>query len=850
MTTPDRAPPQPGQDPRARLHNLPSPARLHNLPAPHTHLIGREQDTASVRDLVLQVPGRLVTLTGTGGCGKTQLALQVAAGLVDSFPDGVWWFELAPLQEPHLVPLAVAAVFDRREIAGGAVTDSLVAYLKSRQTLLMLDNCEHLIDACANLAERLLAGCPGVRLLATSRERLRITGETSWRVPSLAGPDPQVSGSAADLLGYPAVQLFVEHAQAVRSDFVLGPAAASSMAAICARLEGLPLALELAAARVSTLGLVQILERLDDAFRLLVGGSRSAPTRQQTLRATLDWSHGLLSEAEQALFRRCAVFAGGWSLEGAEAVCPASTVSTEDVLELLTHLVDKSLVVVTDERDGRSRYRLLEPIRQYAREQLVASGELDATTERHASFFLAFAEAHERDASVGGARRTAAADALVAEYPNLQVALRRALDTRNADLGLRLAWTLQFVWKFRLPVAEGRPWLEEVLALPGAEAPTPARAVSLLTAAWLAWERVDYSAAEHYYAEAVPLARRLGDPWIWFVAVADQGAQAHQRGNYDAARAFWREALAITRASGDTASEALMLVNLARLNVWVGNYGIGRAECEACLTLARQLGDVWILHGALHASALACLAEGDLERARALADECLRLPATPIVRMGVLLVLVEVAIDTDAHALARQYLSEALALLVNSGDPLGTAQVLDASAHLVSKLGKSELALRLAGAANAAGDTPGVGASRSWETLPHLPLFRDLRDRWLTPLRKSVSAADDARWWSEGRGLSLDEALALAEVELREKPAPTTVPVTSTATRSLTSRQLEVAVLVAQGLTNRQIAERLVVTEAAAAKHVEHILDKLGVGTRAQIAAWAAARGLVTTCSD
>ena len=232
---------------------------------------------------------------------------------------------------------------------GEALIDTLVAYLKTREVLLVLDNCEHLIDACADLAERLLVGCPRVRLLATSRERLRIGAETTWRVPSLPGPDPRATLAPADLLAYPAVQLFVERAQAVQPDFALSPAAASSMAGICARLEGLPLALELAAARVSALSLAQILERLDDSFRLLVGGSRTAPTRQQTLRATLDWSHGLLSVAEQAVFRRLAVFAGGWSLEAAEAVCADPAVPPADVLELLSHLVDKSLVVV----DGR-----------------------------------------------------------------------------------------------------------------------------------------------------------------------------------------------------------------------------------------------------------------------------------------------------------------------------------------------------------------------------------------------------------------------------------------------------------------------------------------------------------------
>jgi predicted ATPase len=459
-------------------------AKRHNLPASSTRLIGREHDSATVRNLVLQVPGRLVTLTGTGGCGKTQLGLLVAADLVDAFVDGVWLVELAPLQDPHQVPSAVASVLSRRERTGEALIDTLVAYLKARDCLLVLDNCEHLIDACADLAERLIVGCPRVRLLATSRERLRISAETTWRVPSLPSPDPRATLAPAELLSYPAVRLFVERAQAVQPDFAVSPAEGSRIAAICGRLEGLPLALELAAARVASLSLVQILERLGDSFRLLVGGSRTAATRQQTLRATLDWSHALLPNSEQAVFRRLAVFAGSWSLEAAEAVC-ADPEESGDVLELLSHLVDKSLVVVAaDERDGRSRYRLLEPIRQYAREQLVASGELEAIFRRHAAFFLAFAESHEQDVNVGGARRNAAANALQTEYPNLQVALRWALDQKDADLGLRLARTLQYVWKFRLPLSEGRPWVKGVLGLPGAEKPSPARAVSLLTAAW------------------------------------------------------------------------------------------------------------------------------------------------------------------------------------------------------------------------------------------------------------------------------------------------------------------------------------------------------------------------------
>jgi predicted ATPase len=420
----------------------------HNLPAPHSQLVGREEDSVAVGELVQHAPGRLVTLTGTGGCGKTQLAILVAMGLIDSFRDGVWLVELASVQTPLLLPYAVATILGCRDRAGEAMIDTISTYLKGRELLLVLDNCEHLIDACASLAERVLSGCPQVRLLATSRERLRIGSETTWRVPSLASPDRRTSTSmtSVELLGFPSVRLFVERARAIDSGFALGPGNASTVVDICARLEGLPLALELAAAHVSALALPQILERLDDSFRLLVGGSRTAHTRQQTMRATFDWSYALLSAAEQAVFQRLAVFAGGWRLEAAEAVCANGAVAPADVLELLTHLVDKSLVVAeVDDSDSRSRYRILEPIRQYARERLVASGELDTVRHRHVTFFLAFAEALERDASVGGARRHTAADALVAEYGNLLVALRWALDAQDADFALRLAWTLQYV---------------------------------------------------------------------------------------------------------------------------------------------------------------------------------------------------------------------------------------------------------------------------------------------------------------------------------------------------------------------------------------------------------------------
>jgi len=647
-------------------------------------------------------------------------------------------------------------------------------------------------------------------------------------------------GPPAGELEYTAVQLFVERAQAVQPGFVLGPENAMLVAALCARLEGLPLALELAAARLPALSLPEILERLDHSVRLLVGGSRTAPTRQQTLRATLDWSHDLLSPAEQLVVHRVAVFAGGWTLEAAEAVCTDAAIAGRDVLELLARLVDKSLVVA-GERDGRSRYRLLEPIRQYAWEQLASSGELDVVRQRHATFFLAFAEALDRDERGGRARRGAVVDALKGEYPNLQVALQWAVDAGEAEFGLRLARTLQFVWKFRLlPADEGRLWIEGLLRLPGADAPTPARAVALLTEAWLSW-RLDSNAAEALYAEALALARRLGDPWVLFRALSDRGLVAMHSGDYRTARACWEEGLPRTQASGDRAAEAVLLSNLGRVAILDGDYARGRARCEEVLRLGRELGDDWTIGLAKESLRMAAQSLGELPLARALATECLSLfHGAPFPTGNALRALAQIDIAEGRYTDARQHLGRALVMGHDSTLPTIGAGVVDTLAGLAAHLGQPEVALRLSAAAEAAWAAVGE---------EDFPFNRELRDRWLTPLRQTLSAEDTGRWWAEGRSLTLSNAIALAEMALPlptsgSVPSPTGDPV-----GPLTPRQQEVAVLVGQGLTNRQIAERLVITERAVAAHVEHILDKLGVGSRAQIAVWASERGLLMTRS-
>jgi len=400
------------------------------VPAPQTSLIGRTQELAALRDLLLHADERLLTLTGVGGCGKTRLALHLAADLAPTFPRRVWLVELAPLADSTLLSLAVAAALGVRETAEHTTLDAVSAALGTHPTLLVLDNCEHLIDACAALADQLLAACPTLRILATSREPLQITGERQYRLASLAVPDTDHLPDLDILARSPAVQLFVTRAQAVVPTFHLSTANASLVAHICARLDGIPLALELAAARIRVLSLAQILARLDDAFHLLVGGSRVAPTRQQTLRASLDWSHTLLTEPEGAVFHRLSVFAGGYTLEAAEAVCADDELPPAEVFEVLTRLVDKSLVVVM-QGDVSAWYRLLEPVRQYALQHLIARGEAAATEARHAAFYTALAE--QSAPALCGLEQALWLVRLEREQGNLRAALQWATEGGKGD---------------------------------------------------------------------------------------------------------------------------------------------------------------------------------------------------------------------------------------------------------------------------------------------------------------------------------------------------------------------------------------------------------------------------------
>lgn len=424
-----------------------------NPPALRAPLIGRERDLAEARDHLLGAHERLLTLTGVGGCGKTSLALQLAADVRPAFPDGVYLVELASVTDARLVVPTIAAAVGLQDVRGQTTMAALVSFLRPRELLLVLDNCEHLIDACAEHVNDLLRQCLRLRILATSREPLLIVGERQRRIAPLPVPEPDQLPALDELGGFAGVQLFVERAQAVLPSFRLTDDNAAAVAMICSTLDGIPLGIELAAARLRVLTVEQIAARMVDWFRLLVATSRSAPTRQQTLRATLDWSYDLLTPAEQATFRRLVVFPGGATLEGVEAVCAGAELAPDDVLDVLGRLVDKSLVLV-DAFGGAAWYRQLEPIRQYGHYRLLEAGELDDALDRHAAFYLALAE-HAAPKLQGPEQVTWLAR-FDREQGNLRAAIQRFAGRGDIEAELRLEIALSPFWEAHGHFNEGR----------------------------------------------------------------------------------------------------------------------------------------------------------------------------------------------------------------------------------------------------------------------------------------------------------------------------------------------------------------------------------------------------------
>jgi predicted ATPase/class 3 adenylate cyclase len=598
--------------------------RAHNLPVQPTPLIGREQVGAAVCALLRRAAVHLLTLTGPGGTGKTRLGLQVAADLLEDFESGVYFVPLAAIRDPALVASSIAQTLGIQEKAGQVLLDSLKEHLQDTQMLLVLDNFEQVVAAAPLVAE-LLAACPRLKCLVTSRVVLRLSGEHEFPVPPLDLPDPRHLPAVETLSQYAAVVLFIQRALAVKPDFRVDNANAPAVAEICVRLDGLPLAIELAAARLKLLPPQAILARLGRRLELLRGGARDVPDRHQTLRQAIAWSYDLLETGEQALFRRLAVFARGCTLEAAEAVCQAVHDAAVDpgqsleVLDGVASLLDKSLLRQQEQASGEPRFRMLETIREYGLECLTASGDEPAVRRAHAAYYLALVEAAEP--ALTGPEQATWLERLEAEHDNLRAALHWAEVAGEARIGLRLAGALGQFWLMRGHLREGQERLARLLGLAEAAPRTAARAKALTRAGHLTDNLSDYAAAQAFFEESLAIRRELGDKGGIATALNDLGWVAFLRNDYTAARVRSEESLAIWRELGDKQGISTSLNNLGFVAYVQGEYTATYALFQESLALRRELGDKWGIAVALCLMGRAAQLQGDYRRATALIEE-------------------------------------------------------------------------------------------------------------------------------------------------------------------------------------------------------------------------------------
>ncbi len=789
---------------------------------------------------------RAVTLCGAGGIGKTRLALRILSGVTaDEFPDGAWLIELGDLRQPDLVVSRVASVIGVGEEPGRPLLDTLADALTSRRLLLALDNCEHLIDACARVCERLLASAPGLRLIATSREPLRVAAETVWQVQPLSVAPADAQASPEDANRYGAVRLFADRAAAALPGFAVTASNAAVIAALCRALDGIPLAIELAAARVRALSVEQIGARLVDRFGLLTTGSRAAPARQQTLRAAIDWSYGLLTGPEQVLLRRLSVFAG-WSLEMAEQVCSDDYIPVHDVLDLITALVDKSLVVREPEVLGQARYRLLDTIREYAAVCLVEAGESAAFRASLRDYTRAVAEVN---LAVGMALTQAPWSARVdvfrrydAEIGNIWQVLTHCLADTDVTTGLRICTAVRPCWLVRGTFAEGGEWFGSFLALDAPDVPPAVRGAALVGRAQLALSS-DRAAAETAAEEGLELCRAAGDDF-WTAAGLNLLAEiALHTGRTDEAESCADEALSIAQKTGDGWNEGYALGVRAALAGLQGKLREAQQLAKASISVMRRIDQQWGVARGL-------LGLGDLARARRDPDDAHSryLEALAILReidarpeiARCLAGLGRVAMDLGDVELARQHLTESLRLSHSTGSRIGVARGLEAFARLATRQERPELAVQLTAAATALRDAAGLAALSGARAERYMASARRLGEPAVT------------RLWNQGLTMSADAAVALA----LDSPQPATAlrgPLTAVGPGEvpppalpgvLTPRERQVAALIARGSKNKAIAGELFISPATAARHVANIMAKLGFNTRAQIAAWAADRQL------
>jgi predicted ATPase/DNA-binding SARP family transcriptional activator/DNA-binding CsgD family transcriptional regulator/Flp pilus assembly protein TadD len=815
------APPQEGASDLSR----------HNLPARRTSFVGREREMVELKRSISMT--RLMTLTGAGGSGKTRLALEVAKDLVGSYADGVWLVELAPISEPGLVVQEVAGALGAQEQPGRPLLESLLDTLDDKDMLLLLDNCEHLIDAVASLTIALLDSCPQMRVLATSRERLGVRGELPWLMPSLSAPGTEETPTVKELEGYESARLFADRASEGHPDFELTPKNAQAVAQICTRLEGIPLAIELAAARVGILSAEQISERLQYSLKLLTRGGRTADHRHRTLRATLDWSYDLLGEPEQALFGRLSAFAGGFTLEAAESVgVQGGGFEEEDVLELLTILVEKSLVVAEESWESGARYGMLEPVRQYAREKLNVSGEAEAVRSQHAEFFLALAE--EAEPELKGSRQVEWLDRLEIEHDNHRAALSWALG-RGMDLGPRMAGALCLFWYTRGYLNEGRTYLEAVAR--SDVVPASVRAKVLDGLGWIAEPQGDYERARLAYQESLKLYRTSNDMTGVANALGDLGSLALDRGDYEQATSLLEQSLTLHRELESREDLIGILDGLGVLASAKGDREQSISLFSEALKLSQETGNVRRTAASLGNLGITMLVHGDSEQATVFLDESLALFREIGDSSNIAIGLIHsalAALTQGEHGQVQMLTEESLEFLQKAGNRQHIADCLEIMAGAAGAQGRAHRAGRLWGAAEALREEIGVLLQ---------PEDRSVLDPYLSAARSSLGEAGWQVALAEGRAMMPEQAI---EYSLSAKEPVSPPPLSDRSdgdSAVLTAREGEVAVLVSRGLTNRQIAAELFISEHTVATHVAKILKKLGLNSRSRLSAWVAERG-------
>ena len=727
--------------------------RLTNLPTLLTSFIGREKEQQEILDLIRKY--HLVTLVGLGGVGKTRLSLQAAQEAFGMFPDGVWLVDLAPILDPLLVSRTTAVTIGLREEPQRPVIDVLCDFLAEKNLLLIVDNCEHLVDACAHMAEKILQHAPNVRIVATSREALGITGEVTYRVRSLELPNLKHLPPAGLLSRYEAIALFIDRATAADSTFRLMDGTAPTLAQICSRLDGIPLAIELAAAKLGVLSLSQISERLDDRFRLLTGGSRTAAPQHQTLQAAIDWSYDLLSPSEQTLFRRLAVFVNGWTLEAAEFICSDTGTQPEDILELLTQLISKSLVN-REETINKPRYRMLETIRAYALKKLEASGEMKATCLRHLIFFGRMVD--EAEHNFKGPNQAIWYSRLDSELDNLRVAMTWFRGVENAEIRLQFTAGLWRYWKNRGHTSEGRRHLNDILEdlLPGPDRQTSAYARALNAAGSLAYYEGDLAYSERSRKEALAIFENLNDKAGIANCLNGLGNTAISQGNYDAALQSYEESLAIRRELGDKWGIARLLGNLGLLAYFQIDYPQARSLHSESLALFRELQDEEGMANELVNLGDVVRHQSELSLAHSFYQESAVISAKLMDQWGLgyaLMGMGDVALAQDDLPGASFLYRDCLIIFQRGADYSGLPFALESVAALAFARNKPEPATQLLGAAD---------TLRRNTNSPLPPPNHAAHRKNLSLLREQLDASAFSFAWAKGQAMTIDRAVALA----------------------------------------------------------------------------------------